>query len=151
MFTIPPPPRVSHDFDAIRYPLLKPVTSLCSVAFSVLFCVHAKLCRRPFGVACMIHILTLQLTNCWLPINSGCHGFQITRWWRHVPVHSSVCVCVCVCVCVFRIPEGKRDFCRLQKVQIASGAHPASCSVGNGGFSPGVKAVGTWSWPLTYI
>jgi hypothetical protein len=31
------------------------------------------------------------------------------------------------------------------------GAHPASCPVRAGAFSPGVKAAGAWSWPLTHM
>jgi len=38
-----------------------------------------------------------------------------------------------------RIPVGAKDFSRLQKVQIHSQDHPASCSMGTGTF-PGDKA-----------
>jgi hypothetical protein len=37
------------------------------------------------------------------------------------------------------------------RVQNDSGAHPASYSVGTRGSSPGGKAAGAWSWPLTSI
>jgi hypothetical protein len=36
-------------------------------------------------------------------------------------------------------------------VQTGSGAHPASCPMGIGGFFSGGKATGVWSWPLTSI
>jgi len=36
-------------------------------------------------------------------------------------------------------------------VWTGSGAHPASYSMGTGGFFPGSKAAGALSWPLTSI
>jgi hypothetical protein len=37
------------------------------------------------------------------------------------------------------------------RVQIASGAHPASYLMGTGGSFPEDEAVGAWSWSLTSI
>jgi hypothetical protein len=39
-----------------------------------------------------------------------------------------------------RSPVGAKDFSSILCVQTASGAHPASCTVGTGGPFPGVKA-----------
>jgi hypothetical protein len=43
----------------------------------------------------------------------------------------------------------KQDLSFLHVVQTGSGAHPASYPMGTGGFFPGGKAAGTWSWPIT--
>jgi hypothetical protein len=39
-----------------------------------------------------------------------------------------------------RFPAGAKDFPTILCVQIGSGAHPASCTMGTGGPFPGVKA-----------
>jgi hypothetical protein len=39
-----------------------------------------------------------------------------------------------------RFPAGAEDFSSSLWVQTGSGAHPASCTMGNGFLSPGVKA-----------
>jgi len=49
-----------------------------------------------------------------------------------------------------RFPAGAGNFSR-HRVQTGSGAHPASYPRGSGGFFPGSKAAGAWSWPLTSI
>jgi hypothetical protein len=93
------------------------------------------LCRRPFGVTCMINILTLQLTSGWLLINSGCHSVSDNAG---TAARSNILVCLCV-----SNPGGgggARYFYVLQNVQISCGAHPASYSVGTEVFSPGVES-----------
>jgi hypothetical protein len=51
-----------------------------------------------------------------------------------------------------RSPAGTMDFSSILCVQIGSGAHPASCTMGTGGLFPGGKsAAGEWRWPLTSI
>jgi hypothetical protein len=50
-----------------------------------------------------------------------------------------------------RVPAGDGDFSLHHRVQICSGAHPASYPVATRGPFPGGKASGAWSWPLTYI
>jgi hypothetical protein len=44
-----------------------------------------------------------------------------------------------------------QDSSLLHSVQTGSKAYPASYSMGVGGFFPGGKAAGAWSWPLTSI
>jgi len=46
---------------------------------------------------------------------------------------------------------GAGHFSLRHRVQTASGAHPASYSMGIGGVFPRGKAAGAWSWPLTSI
>jgi hypothetical protein len=43
----------------------------------------------------------------------------------------------------------RQEFSLLHVVQTGCEAHPTSYSVGTGGFFPGGKVAGTWSWPLT--
>jgi hypothetical protein len=50
-----------------------------------------------------------------------------------------------------RFPAGAGNFSPHHRVQNGSGAHPASCPMGNRGSFPGCKAAGAWSWPLTSI
>jgi hypothetical protein len=51
-----------------------------------------------------------------------------------------------------RSPAGEKEFSCILCVQIGSGAHPASCTMGIGGPYPGGKnAAGAWRWPLTRI
>jgi hypothetical protein len=52
------------------------------------------------------------------------------------------------------VPEiwaGARDFSLLQNIQTGSGAHPASYSMGMGGYFLRSEAGGTWGWPLTFV
>jgi hypothetical protein len=44
-----------------------------------------------------------------------------------------------------------QDFSHLHSVQTGSGAHPTSCPVGIGRYSPGGKAAGAWGWPLHLV
>jgi hypothetical protein len=50
-----------------------------------------------------------------------------------------------------RIPAGAGNFSLHHRIQTGSGAHGASYSMGSRRSSPGGKAVGAWSWPLTSI
>jgi len=51
-----------------------------------------------------------------------------------------------------RLPVEAGNFSLLHRVQTGSGDHPASYPMGStGGYFPGGKAAGTWSWPLTSI
>jgi hypothetical protein len=50
-----------------------------------------------------------------------------------------------------RFPAGAGNFSLHHCVQIDSEAHPASYPMGTRGFSPGGKAAGAWSRPLTSI
>ena len=45
---------------------------------------------------------------------------------------------------------GRDLYLYLNLIQIGSGAHPASCTMGTGSFQ-GVKAAGAWRWPPTPI
>jgi hypothetical protein len=47
-----------------------------------------------------------------------------------------------------RVPVGS-NVSFLRVVQTGSGAHPAFYQMGTGGYFPGGKAAGSWSWPLT--
>jgi len=51
----------------------------------------------------------------------------------------------------FHFLAGAGTFPHCHCVQTSSGAHPASFPVGTRGPSPGSKAAGVWSWPLTSI
>jgi len=46
---------------------------------------------------------------------------------------------------VFVSPQGAGNFCLHHRVQTASGAHTASCTMGNGFCYPSVKAARAWS------
>jgi hypothetical protein len=48
-----------------------------------------------------------------------------------------------------RFPAGVGNFSLHHRVQNSSGAHPDSYPMGKRGSFPGVKAAGSWSWPLT--
>jgi hypothetical protein len=73
------------------------------------------------------------------------------------------CVSVCVCVCIKQQrglglplvfggePAGAGNFSNHHRVQIGSGAHPASYLMCNRDSFPGSKATGAWSWPFTSI
>jgi hypothetical protein len=50
-----------------------------------------------------------------------------------------------------RFPVGGGNFSLHHRVQIGSGAHPASYPMGTRGSFPGSKAAVAWSWPLTSI
>jgi hypothetical protein len=50
-----------------------------------------------------------------------------------------------------RFPAEAGNFSLCHRVQNGSGAHPASYPMGTRGSSPGGKAAGAWSWPLTSI
>jgi len=50
-----------------------------------------------------------------------------------------------------RYQAGIGNFSPYHRVQMASGAHPASCPMCTGGSYPGSKAAGAWSWPLISI
>jgi hypothetical protein len=84
---------------------------------------------------------------------------------------SPLCVCVCVCVCVLcggaqwysaglragwsgvRVSVGAGNFSLHHRLQMGSGAHPATypmCTRTRDSF-PGANAEGAWNWPLTFI
>jgi hypothetical protein len=48
-------------------------------------------------------------------------------------------------------PEGEGDVSLLHSVRVDPGVHPASYPMRVGGYLPGSKAAGAWSWPLTSI
>jgi hypothetical protein len=50
-----------------------------------------------------------------------------------------------------RFPAGAGNFSLHHRVQNGFGAHPASYPMGTRGTSPGGKAAGAWSLPLTSI
>jgi hypothetical protein len=50
-----------------------------------------------------------------------------------------------------RFPSGAGNFSLHHRVQIGSGAHPASCPMDNRDFFPGGKAAGACSLPFTSI
>jgi hypothetical protein len=50
-----------------------------------------------------------------------------------------------------RVQVGGGNFSPHLRVHTGSGNHPASYPMGTGDSSPGGKAAGTWSWPLTSI
>jgi hypothetical protein len=50
-----------------------------------------------------------------------------------------------------RFLTGAGNFSLHHRVQNGSGVHPASYPMGTRGSSPGDKAAGAWSWPLTSI
>jgi hypothetical protein len=52
---------------------------------------------------------------------------------------------------VVRAPVGARNFSLRHRVEIGSGAHPASYIMGSRGSFPAGNAAGKWSWPLTSI